>query len=78
MRALYDVKNVYIKTIPRIGAQDTDHSDSGIEAGYPAQYGSEAGEKDFMYWLKAGLAFTLPLALVGVLIFIALISGTAR
>jgi len=78
MSALDDAKNVYNKTIPRIGAQDAEHSDSGMEVGYPAQYGSEAGGKDFVYWLKAGLAFTLPLVVVGVLIFIALISGTAR
>ena len=78
MSALDDAKNVYNKTIPRIGAQDTDHSDSSMEVRYAAQYGAEAGGKDFVYWLKAGLAFTLPLVLVGVLIFIALISGTAR
>lgn len=78
MSALDDAKNVYNKTIPRIGAQDTDHSDSAMEVGYSAQYGSEAGGKDFVYWLKAGLAFTLPLVVVGVLIFIALISNPAR
>ena len=78
MSALDDAKNVYNKTIPRIGAQDSDHSDSAMDAGYPPQYGSETGGKDFVYWLKAGLAFTLPLVLVGVLIFIALISGTTR
>jgi hypothetical protein len=78
MSALDDAKNVYNKTIPRIGAQDSDHSESAMEVGYSAHYGAEAGEKDFVYWLKAGFAFTLPLVLVGVLIFIALISGTAR
>jgi hypothetical protein len=78
MSALDDAKNVYNKTIPRIGAQDSDHSEAAVEMGYPAHYGAETGEKDFVYWLKAGLAFTLPLALVGVLIFIALISGSAH
>jgi hypothetical protein len=78
MSALDDAKNVYNKTIPRIGAQESDHSESALEVGYSAQYGVEAGGKDFVYWLKAGFAFTLPLVVVGVLIFIALISGTAR
>jgi hypothetical protein len=78
MSALDDARNVYNKTIPRIGAQDSDHSDSAMDAGYPAQYGSETRGKDFVYWLKAGLAFTLPLVVVGILIFIALISGTTR
>ncbi len=78
MSALDDAKNVYSKTIPRIGAQDTDHSDSAMEVGYSAQYGSEVDGKGFVYWLKAGLAFTLPLVVVGVLIFIALISNPAR
>lgn len=78
MSALDDARNVYNKTIPRIGAHDTDHSEAAVEVGYSAQYGSESGGKDFVYWLKAGIAFTLPLVVVGVLIFIALVSGSPR
>jgi len=78
MSALDDAKNVYNKTIPRIGANEPDQSESALEVGYSSQYGAESGGKDFLYWLKAGLAFTLPLVVVGVLIFIALISGTGR
>jgi hypothetical protein len=78
MSALDDARNVYAKTIPRIGAHDTDHPEAAVEVGYPSHYASETGSKDFGYWLKAGIAFTLPLVVVGVLIFIALITGSAR
>lgn len=78
MSALDDARNVYNKTIPRIGAQDADHGDAAMDAGYSAHYVSETGGKDFMYWLKAGLAFTLPLVVVGLLIFIALVAGAPR
>lgn len=78
MSALDDARNVYNKTIPRIGAHDTDHSEAAVEVGYPAHYGVEAGGRDFGYWLKAGIAFTLPLVAVGVLIFIALVMGTGH
>jgi hypothetical protein len=78
MSALDDAKNVYNKTIPRIGAHDTDHSEAAVEVGYSAHYASETGGKDFVYWLKVGIAFTLPLVVVGVLIFIALIAGPTR
>jgi hypothetical protein len=78
MSALDDARNVYNKTISRIGAHDPDQADVAAEVGYPEHYGMESGEKDFAYWLKAGLAFTLPLAVVGVLIFIALITGAPR
>jgi hypothetical protein len=73
MSALDDARNVYNKTIPRIGAHDADHSEAAMEVGYPVHYGAETGVKDFGYWLKAGIAFTLPLVVVGVLIFIAIV-----
>lgn len=78
MSALDDARNVYNKTIPRIGAHDTDHGDVAMDAGYALHDTSDTGGKDFLYWLKAGFAFTLPLVLVGVLIFIALLTGTPR
>ncbi len=72
--ALDDARNVYNKTMPRIEASN--HTSSGgVSALTYEGYEEDSGSKDFTYWFKAGLAFTLPLVLVGVLIFVALVAG---
>ena len=78
--ALDDARNVYNKTFPRIGGYEGgEPSDVGGEINYSSSayaYGNESAPKDIMYWFKAGVAFTLPLVVVGILIFIALLTGT--
>ena len=43
-------------------------------AGFQLNYNETATEKDFIYWLKAGFAFTLPLLALGI-VFIFVLYG---
>jgi len=74
LSALDDARADYSRTIPRISPPESESHEAGGDLGHSG-YNSDRGGKDFNYWLKAGLAFTLPLVIVGVLLFIALIMG---
>ena len=42
---------------------------------YQADYGTQPPEqKDFIYWLKAGFAFTLPILALGILLIVVLVA----
>jgi predicted RNase H-like nuclease (RuvC/YqgF family) len=74
--AVDDARAEYAKSLPRISPEsDTDHGGDpvAVSAGYQVEYGA-APEKDFVYWLKAGFAFTLPLFVVGVALVFLLVS----
>jgi len=73
LSALDDARAEYTRAIPRIGSPDSDGTEVASEFGYGPD---RSGSQDFIYWLKAGLAFTLPVAVVGLLIFFALLSGS--
>jgi chromosome segregation ATPase len=73
LSALDDAKAEYSRTIPRIGAPEGDGTEIAHELGH-SSYGGEAMGRDFTFWLKAGIAFTLPLVIVGLLVFIALLT----
>lgn len=75
LSALDDARAEYIRTIPRIGSSDSDPQDASSDYGYAA---SQTSDRDMIHWLKMGAAFTAPLAIVGLLIFFALISGSHR
>jgi hypothetical protein len=75
LSALDDARTDYTRTIPRIAAADTGNSDSAADFGYTSNGG---GHQDFMYWMKVGFAFSVPLIVVGLLIFVALITGSNR
>ena len=78
LSALDDAKAEYSRTIPRIASPESDGTEIASELGH-SNYGAEPAGRDFNYWLKAGLAFTLPLVIVGLLLFIALLtSGPSR
>lgn len=78
LSALDDARAEYTRTIPRIGSPDSDGTEIASELGH-SHYAHEPAGRDFNYWLKAGLAFTLPLVIVGILLFIALLtSGPSR
>lgn len=74
LSALDDARADYSRTIPRISPPDSESQEAGSDLGHSG-YHADHGGKDFNYWLKAGLAFTLPLVIVGILLFIALIMG---
>lgn len=67
-----DARAEFQRSIPKVSPSATD-SDPGLSPGYTMDY-AEGDERDFLYWVKAGLAFTLPLSLVGILIVFALFS----
>lgn len=74
--AVDDARAEYAKSLPKI-SPETD-SESGtdmvaVSAGYQMDYG-HGPERDFVYWLKAGFAFTLPLFIVGIALIFLLIS----
>lgn len=76
LSAVDDARAEYAQSRSRINAESNDEvlepgpgGDAFVE-GY-----AEGVEKDFMYWLKAGFAFTLPLVVIGVILLLVLISG---
>lgn len=74
LSALDDARADYNRTIPRIGSSETNDSEIGGDLGH-AGYAHEGGGRDFAFWLKVGFGATLPLVIVGILIFIALLTA---
>jgi len=73
--AVDDARAEYTNNLPRISAESDGGGSDRVAAdlGYQVDYGAGA-EKDFMYWLKAGFAFTLPLLALGI-IFVVVVIG---
>ncbi len=71
-----DARAEYSKALPKISPEsDTDGSDPvAASAGFQLDYRHAESERDFMYWLKAGFAFTLPLCGLGIIYIIVLIA----
>jgi len=69
LSAVDDARAEYGKSLPKISPEtDTDGSDPvAATAGYQFDY-SGSSDRDFTYWLKAGVAFTLPLTLIGIIL----------
>jgi hypothetical protein len=79
LSAVDDARAEYQKCIPKITPEtDTDAGDP-VAATAGLRY-EDAGldSKDFIYWLKAGFAFTLPLFAVGVILIVVLIAISNR
>lgn len=71
-----DARAEYAQSRSKINAEANEEV---LEAapGDPYSMGYVEGmEKDFIYWLKSGLAFTLPLCVIGVIILLVLIFRT--
>ncbi len=62
LSAVEDARADYAKALPKISVDVP--SDSAAPAAYDAEYGY-AEERGFNYWLKSGVAFTLPLWALG-------------
>lgn len=80
LSAVDDARAEYTKALPRISvaAASEEGDAAGAIAGYHLDEEEEPVEKDFMYWLKAGTAFTLPLTVVGCILLFLLISFFSR
>lgn len=75
LSAVDDAKAEYARSLPKISpAKDTEGGDHvAASVGYQTDY-APAEQKDFIYWLKAGFAFTLPLFGLGVILIIVLVA----
>ena len=65
LSAVEDARSDYSKALPKISIDAPTEAASSV-AGYESGY-EYAEEKNFMYWLKSGVAFTLPLWVIGIL-----------
>lgn len=76
LSAVDDARVEYNKALPKINPEsDTDSGDPiAATAGYQLDDSAHDAGKDFVYWLKAGFAFTLPLFAVGIIVIVLLIS----
>jgi hypothetical protein len=77
LSAIDDARTEYANNLPRISPESGSSDPVAAGVGYQADYAMEA-PKDFVYWLKSGFAFTLPLFAIGlvlVFILIALLSA---
>lgn len=75
LSAVDDARVEYANNLPRISPEsDSDSGDPvAMGMGYQSEYTAEP-PKDFLYWLRSGFAFTMPLAAVGVVIIILLVA----
>ena len=76
LSAVDDARAEYSKALPKISPEsDTDRGDAAAaSAGFQIDYRAANSEKDFVYWLKAGFAFTLPLLALGIIFIFVLVS----
>lgn len=63
LSAVDDARAEYSKTLPKIQPEAEAETFVSDEQSYSAQ----GGDYNFVYWLKAGVAFTLPLTILGAL-----------
>ena len=68
LSAVDDARAEYSKSVPKI-QPDLPAGESEEEHGYAA----EPNGYNFIYWLKSGFAFTLPLSIVGLVVVLVLI-----
>ena len=70
LSAVDDSRAEYQKSIPKISpGTDTDSSDPvAATAGLQYEYAGPSQDKTFLYWLKAGVAFTLPMLILGLIL----------
>ena len=75
LSAVDDARAEYSASLPKISStKESDGSDPvAASIGYQTEY-AVTEQKDFMYWLKAGFAFTLPILGLGVILIIVLVA----
>jgi hypothetical protein len=79
LSAVDDARAEYMSSLPKISPEsDSNGTDPmAISAGYQMDYSQEA-PRDFLYWLKAGFAFTLPIVILGIVFLLVLISSASH
>lgn len=73
LSAVDDARGEYNRSQPKINAV-TDHDELEDSGGYSLDLHQESG-RDFVYWLKAGFAFTLPLVCIGLILILILVAS---
>jgi hypothetical protein len=76
LSAVDDARAEYNKSLPKVSPEsDTDRGDPmAASAGYQLDYQSSEADHSFIYWLKAGFAFTLPLIALGVVYILVILA----
>jgi hypothetical protein len=75
LSAVDDARAEYQKGIPKITPYaDTDAADPVAATAGLRYEDSALDHRDFIYWLKAGFAFTLPMFAIGVILIVVLIA----
>lgn len=74
LSAVDDARGEYANNLPRISPESDSDAGDPVAAGMGYQVDYADAPRDFGYWLKTGLAFTLPLVAVGVVIILLLIA----
>lgn len=75
LSAVDDARAEYQKGIPKITPEaDTDGADPMAASAGIRYEDAGADHRDFIYWLKAGFAFTLPMFAIGVVLIVVLIA----
>ena len=75
LSAVDDARAEYARSLPKISpAKETEGGDHvAASIGYQTDY-APVEQKDFIYWLKAGFAFTLPLFGLGIILIVVLVA----
>jgi len=75
LSAVDDARAEYARSLPKISPAKETEGDDHVAAsiGYQTDY-APVEQKDFIYWLKAGFAFTLPLFGLGIILIIVLVA----
>ncbi len=73
LSAVDDARAEYNRSQPKVSAV-TGHDELDDSGGYPHDLHQETG-RDFVYWLKAGFAFTLPLFCIGLILILVLVAS---
>lgn len=75
LAALDDARGEYTKSYPKICViPEQDAGSAASEQGYASDYSAGGEAKDFLGWLKIGVAFSLPLIIFGLIALVVILS----
>lgn len=74
LSAVDDARAEFSKSLPKIQPEAPVEELTGEDAAYGGHYGAGGAEHDFLYWLKSGVAFTLPLVILGLIFLIVVLT----
>ncbi len=72
LASLDDARAEFTRSFPKISLSSEREHGHGQDGGYSAEYGGDS--KDFVTWLKIGLAFSLPVLVFGLIALVVIVS----